>query len=178
MSALETLIADNVALLRQGQRVLRRLDAESYTRAHPTLALSGVGSHLRHLLDFYARLLEGLEGGRIDYDARDRDPRLENDPRFAATHIQRLVQALDALRLREAPATLAIKSDSEGSGADETPWTVSSLERELQATLSHTVHHYALIAVGLRLEGIDPGPEFGVAPSTLRFWEATGVCAR
>jgi hypothetical protein len=29
------------------------------------------------------------------------------------------------------------------------------------------VHHYALIGALLRVQGVDPGAEFGVAPSTL-----------
>jgi hypothetical protein len=43
--------------------------------------------------------------------------------------------------------------------------------RELQFLLSHTVHHYALMALILRLQGFNPAAEFGVAPSTLQHWE-------
>jgi uncharacterized damage-inducible protein DinB len=39
--------------------------------------------------------------------------------------------------------------------------------RELQFLASHTLHHYALIAALLRLQGVEPGEEFGVAPGTL-----------
>jgi hypothetical protein len=52
-------------------------------------------------------------------------------------------------------------------------WTRSSIARELQSLLSHTVHHYALIAIALRLQGIEPSAEFGVAPSTLEHWRKT-----
>jgi hypothetical protein len=37
----------------------------------------------------------------------------------------------------------------------------------LQFLLSHTVHHFALMALILRAQGADPGDDFGVAPSTL-----------
>lgn len=47
--------------------------------------------------------------------------------------------------------------------------SVSSLGRELQLLISHTVHHYAMMALVLRGQGIDPGPEFGVALSTFRY---------
>ena len=46
-------------------------------------------------------------------------------------------------------------------------WSRSSLLRELQFALSHTVHHYAIIARQLRERGAEPGADFGVAPSTL-----------
>lgn len=54
-----------------------------------------------------------------------------------------------------------------GSGS-EPDWSDSSVKRELQFLVSHTVHHYALIKELLRREGFDPGAEFGVAPSTLQ----------
>ena len=53
----------------------------------------------------------------------------------------------------------------------------SSLARELSYVLSHTVHHYALAAVLLRHQGVEPGPELGVAPATLRHWKESGRCA-
>jgi uncharacterized damage-inducible protein DinB len=48
-------------------------------------------------------------------------------------------------------------------------WTRSTVARELQFLLSHTVHHYALVAIRLRLAGREPAAGFGVSPSTLRF---------
>ncbi len=69
--------------------------------------------------------------------------------------------------------SLRIKVDA----ADESSWATSSVERELQFLRSHTVHHFALIAVILRLSGLEPGEEFGVAPSTLRYRKENGVCA-
>jgi hypothetical protein len=42
----------------------------------------------------------------------------------------------------------------------------STLARELRALASHTIHHYALVAVVLRLRGVAVPAHFGVAPST------------
>jgi hypothetical protein len=39
--------------------------------------------------------------------------------------------------------------------------------RELQALRSHTIHHFAVIAMALHAWGIAADPDFGVAPSTL-----------
>jgi hypothetical protein len=44
----------------------------------------------------------------------------------------------------------------------------SSISRGLQVLSSHTIHHFALIAMTLRAHGIEMDPEFGTAPSTLR----------
>ncbi len=45
----------------------------------------------------------------------------------------------------------------------------SSITRELDFLLSHTIHHYAIIAVLCRLQNVEVEPDFGVAPSTLRY---------
>ena len=64
--------------------------------------------------------------------------------------------------------------------AETTPGlaTTTSVLRELEFLLSHTIHHYALVAVMARIQGCEPGPTFGVAPSTLKYQQAQAVCAR
>jgi hypothetical protein len=65
------------------------------------------------------------------------------------------------------------------AGADgEADWSQSSLKRELQFLVSHTVHHYALIKELLRRTGFDAGTEFGVAPSTIAAARRDPACAR
>jgi hypothetical protein len=45
----------------------------------------------------------------------------------------------------------------------------STIARELQVLSSHTIHHFALIAVTLQAFGISVPVSFGVARSTLRY---------
>ena len=169
-----TFIADNVELIRQGLSLLDDVDGELYAKREPAISSSAIGSHLRHVVDYYQRFLVGLEVGRIDYDQRERDERVELDRSTGIARLRRLVNELEGLRGRDTEPSLRIKVDA----ADESSWATSSVERELQFLRSHTVHHFALIAVILRLNGYEPGEEFGVAPSTLRYWKENGVCAR
>jgi len=178
------LIEDNLVVLRQGRALLDALDDGGFTRNAPSLSLSGVGPHLRHVLDFYARFLAALEPGgaetarieagspridagspRIDYDLRERDERIERDPVHAGAVLDTTAARLSNLG-GHVPAGTYVEVKSDGS-----PWIPSTVDRELQSLVSHTVHHYALIAVAVRAHGGDPGREFGVAPSTLRHWE-------
>lgn len=170
-SPVDQLIADNLTVLRQGQELVEALDGPAFTANAPALALSGVGPHLRHVLDFYQRFLDALEGPetpgtilRIDYDARERAPRLESDPAHAMAMLARTMDRLRALTSADAEKPLNVRSDG-------SPWVPSTIARELQSLVSHTVHHFALIAVNVRCQGREPGPDFGVAPSTLRHWE-------
>lgn len=177
--SLEALIHDNIELLEQGLRVLESVGDNAFSQAHPQVALSGAGAHMRHTYDFYRRLLDGVAEGRVDYDARQRDERMETDAAYTAGKWRELIDEVRALSgTPSSDQELRIKSDAEGMVGDEAPWTRSSLGRELQAVLSHTVHHYALIGIALRLADCDPGPEFGVAPSTLRYWQEQRACAR
>ena len=174
MNPTAILIADNIGVLDQARELLSELPDELYSKPEPSVHSSGIGSHLRHCVDYYDRFFEGLSGGRIDYDQRERDERLETSRTYAIEKLEALQKKLQSLDTQV--GTLLIRQDSEAEG-DEVPWAPSSLERELQFQMSHAVHHYALIAVILRLNGEVPPEGFGVAPSTLRYWKETGQCA-
>ena len=57
-----------------------------------------------------------------------------------------------------------------GTGIARPAAAPSSLARELQFLTSHTIHHFAVIALILRAMDVEVDREFGVAPSTLRYW--------
>ena len=181
---IERLALLNVTLLHQGRKLIEAMSDEAFTVAIPPLSNHGVGCHFRHCLDYYQCFLDGVEAGRINYDHRRREPRLETERGYALGVIDHTVERLEA-----ATATgdrpLAVSGDSagapplaeEGSAGDGLIWSRSTLLRELQGLVSHTVHHYALISMLLRTLHIDPGPEFGVAPSTLEHWKEQTACA-
>ena len=135
-----------------------------------TFAPSGsIGEHLRHCLDFYAVLLRDLPSGRIDYVQRARNRRVEADRAFAlkrAAEIAREIARIPADQLKQ---PLLVRSEDDGCGPESPEaWSRSTLQRELQFLISHSVHHFALIAVVLRTLGHEPPATFGVASSTLR----------
>ncbi len=168
-----TLIAENVAVLLQGGELLDSLSSDVYAREGRFDARSGIGAHFRHCVEFYASFLDGVRSGRVDYGARPRDRRLERDRELARNRMWEIANALDALDGADAEAPLVVRA--EGVAHDE--WSCSSVGRELQVLSSHTVHHFALVALLLRLEGVEPPEEFGVAPSTLEYWRSQ-ECAR
>jgi hypothetical protein len=161
------LVRQSVALLAQGREVLAGLAPTVYR---------GPGAHVRHVIDHYECLLRGLPDGRVDYDARERDRLLEVDPAAARARLASLVRRLGPLAGREAEEPLAVRLDLGVKGGRSADWTRSSLGRELAFLASHTVHHYAIVALLLRGQGVDPGEEFGVAPSTLRHRSERASC--
>jgi len=162
------LIDLNVTWLRQAYVLVNELDDTTFVTSPGDLAPHRVGSHLRHVLEFYECFLEGLESGHIDYDRRRRDVTLENSRRVAASRIAAIICTLERATL-DAHCMLAVRMENDEDGV----YLQSSVGRELQALSSHTIHHFALIAVTIRLHGFPVDPEFGMSPSTLRYHAAT-----
>jgi uncharacterized damage-inducible protein DinB len=159
-----TLINANIQALTQGRELIEQLSEQRYSLAVRPLFTHGVGSHFRHCLDSYDCFLRGIETGRIDYGQRERDERVERDRQAAITRIEATIARLRNLTSSDETMSLTARQDL-------AVWSCTSIERELQFLLSHTVHHYALIALALRWQGFEPGEEFGVAPSTLQYWK-------
>lgn len=171
------LIGGCVRVLEQGHALLGRLDDQLYADTAGLPIRSGAGSHIRHCLDFYQSLIEGVWMGRVDYNRRQRDALVERDRACAAARIEIVIEELRALA--DLPGDTTLMVSPEDADADEADaWCVSTLAREVQFLLSHTVHHYALVALILRLQGFEPGEEFGVAPSTLTHWRQEDLCVR
>lgn len=171
-------VTGNLIVLEQAVEALRRMDDATYREGGAAPGISPVGVHFRHVFDHYRAFLAGLPEGRIDYDARDRAVPLERDRALA------IATALGYLAdLGRLPATLADRalqvSTRSVAGDDGAPdWSGSTVKRELQFLVSHTVHHYALIKELLRRAEFDAGEEFGVAPSTLAALRRDAACAR
>lgn len=171
------LVGACVRALEQGLALLERLDDRLYAGTGGLPVQSGVGSHLRHSLDFYQSFVAGVRTGRVDYNRRERDTLVASDRAYAAAKIEIIIEELYRIADLRADTPLSVSpEDADECGADV--WCASTVARELQFLMSHTVHHYALVALVLRLRGFEPGDEFGVAPSTLAHWRREAVCLR
>lgn len=174
-------VALNQQVLRQGIDVIGRLDDDQYVSAPVGLAHSGAGAHFRHIYDYYRCFLRDVRGGRVDYDRRDRDPRFEIERGHAVTCLEELLANLETFdrwdgdgEVLDGDAVLEARMDAVGDAGEDGHWNLTTLKRELRFLVSHTIHHYALIAVILKVQGFECGPDFGVAPSTIEYWKRAG----
>ena len=166
----QSLVFDNIETLEQGINLMEQIDDALYANNDHRYFRSGTGKHMRHILDHYLSFLNA-RNGRINYDTRRRDRRLERERVYAIAAAREIIGRLQAFGADSQHIAAAVqvnsnRGDQRGEGA---AWSVSTRQRELQFLLSHTVHHYALIALTLRIQGVEPPESFGVAPSTLRF---------
>ena len=178
--AIETckeLVQVNKGWLRQALALLDQMDDETFSTSPPGLAPHRVGSHLRHVLEFYQCFLHGLATSRIDYDDRKRDESIERRRQSATTCIRSIISLLEEVSSFEEDWELAVRMENADPSANNDVYLISSVGRELQALSSHTIHHFALIAITLRLHGFDVDQDFGMSPSTLRYQAAKLVLA-
>jgi len=169
---------NSIHYLYQAVELLGRLTDEQYMRKDLLLNTSSVGAHMRHTLDHYFRFLDGLEEGRIDYEARTRGPRLDIDRAFAIKQIKETIKRVASLAASNGDRRLMTRIEAGDRGVEEIKWATSTVARELDFILSHTIHHYGMIAIILRIQQVEPGAEFGIAPSTLRYMRESVSCAR
>ncbi len=163
------LIETNVTWLQQARAIVEKISDEAFTSSPRDFAPHRVGSHLRHILEFYECFLNGVESSHIDYDARKRDESVERSRTAAGERILAIIQRLQNTPALRGDASVFVRMEDTEAGKFQDPFLYSSVSRELQTLSSHTIHHFALIAITLRLHGWQVDPDFGVAPSTLRF---------
>jgi hypothetical protein len=177
MSDVARLAAACAALFADARDLVRKLDDVRYAAPGPD-GTASAGAQLRHAIEYAGALVAGLPVGRIDYDRRARDPRVEREPAAAIDRIEALRAVLLDVVAAEADRPLAVRGDEPDLPPGE-GFVASSLARELRAVASHTTHHFALIALTLRTAGVRLDPDFGVAPATRAFVRiASGTPAR
>ncbi len=142
---------------------LDQLSRDQYTRSCRSLSGNSIGRHVRHIIEMFQCLDEGYEQGVVDYDKRKRDEQLENHKVIA----QRLLQDI-VLRLNRMNKPLFLHMYYDELLLD--PEIIeSNYFREITYNLEHSIHHMALLRIGmLEMGGISLPDGYGVAFSTIK----------
>lgn len=152
------------ARLEELMRVVLTLPAAAYC-ARTSRVSGSIGEHVRHVLDHISALVAACPPAVLSYDHRTRGTAVETEPRVAVREIMRLDAALERWGDRSLDEPIAVAAVMSTDGQSVTGW--STLARELAFVMSHTVHHQAIVALLLELQGSDvPDERFGYAPST------------
>jgi hypothetical protein len=168
MNRLNALIEMNLRWLRQAMGLLYRIDDSVYATSPAGMAPHRAGGHLRHIVEFYQAFLGGLESSHVNYDARPRNPAIERSRAAAEEALYSIVNAFETSEELRSERIVWVHMEDAPERVTR-PFMESSVSRELQVLSSHTIHHFALIAMTLRLHGVEMDPDFGMAPSTLRY---------
>ncbi len=155
----------NIDIIDQLIDLLNDIDLKVYKDTLQPLHYSTVGQHVRHITEFYLCALSGHENGVVDYDSRERNLLIEIDKDFTIKTLENVKLQLQTLKFDR---NLILKSKFD---RDEAMEIQSSFFRELTYLIEHTIHHLAIIKIGLNevYPEIIISKNFGVAHSTLRY---------
>jgi uncharacterized damage-inducible protein DinB len=158
----------NIYFLEQGVSLLSSISNEEYSFNNGKYFNSGIGRHFRHIIDHYLSFIH-YSNNKINYDQRDRDVELEVNRKLAVSTFRSIIESLEKFEITPDLIDRKIKVKSNEGVTDlNSPWSESSVRRELQFLISHTVHHYALIGIILKTMDVYIPENFGKAPSTLK----------
>jgi hypothetical protein len=129
---------------------------------------SSAGTHMRHILDHYLALKDGLTQGLVNYNKRNRYSNVESCPQVALLKWQEIEQWLQDVSQLDADMPLLVMCETSVNNTQNTQ-TKSTLARELVFVSSHAIHHFSLMAVINSLLGNKDEANFGIAPSTATY---------
>ena len=144
--------------------VLNHLTEEQYISPSENLSHATIGQHMRHIIELYQCLLNGYEDEVVCYDNRKRDAAIEMSKELAKQLLTDILSSAD----RE---NKEMKLESWHGGVNPSVLILpTNYYRELMYNMEHTVHHMALIRVGINEVSTINIPEgFGVATSTIKY---------
>jgi hypothetical protein len=143
---------------------LSQLSPGQYSQPCTTLFNNTVGQHVRHIIELFQCLENGYEAGVVNYEKRKRDVQIETDKELAG----RLLLVIHGnLTKSDKPLQLEACYDEHASDAIRIE---TNYYREIAYNLEHTIHHMALIRVGINeISTIALPEDFGVASSTVKY---------
>jgi uncharacterized damage-inducible protein DinB len=143
---------------------LNQLSDTEYTKPCPALLNATIGQHVRHIAEMFLCLEKGYNEGVVNYEQRKRDHYIESNREHAAGLLKQIYTQLDK---PNKDITLEMEDHADSSITVSIP---SNYFRELAYSLEHTIHHMALIRIGINdVASVSLPEEFGVAFSTLKY---------
>jgi hypothetical protein len=138
-------------------------DAE-YTKPSKILFNATIGQHARHIIELFLCLEKGYSDGVVNYEKRKRDHRIETDRKLAIQLLK------DVFHRIERPNIEIVLETEDYEDRITTVSIPTNYYREIAYNLEHTIHHMALIRVGINdVSSVELPEEFGVAFSTIKY---------
>ncbi|MGC6431637.1 MAG: hypothetical protein ACON5F_11390 [Jejuia sp.] len=156
------IIQSTLKTLRKSHILLNNLSNEQLSDASVSPYYSSIGSHIRHILDFYDCIFNKDTNNTVDLTARSRNKTVECDCSCAKDYLNAIVEKLNASFFNIDETVFVV--DDLGLGKTQIPYTNGAL---LAQANSHTIHHYAIINYIFDNLGIVINDaEFGYNPTT------------
>lgn len=142
---------------------LESITPDQYTVPCDRLGKATIGQHVRHIIEMFQCLEKGYETGLVNYEQRPRDLQIETSKSLALDLLTVIAEGLS-----KADKTLLLEGVYDTGDASAMTFQ-TNYYREIVYNLEHTIHHMALIRVGLQELAVSGLPEsYGVAPATIK----------
>lgn len=159
---MNVIIQSTLKTLQKSQVLLDNLSNAQLCDASVSPYYSSIGTHIRHILDFYDCIFNVNTEDKVDLTARSRNKDVESDCGCAQDYLNLIIGRLSTTTIDINEAVIVV--DDLGLGKTEIPYTYGSL---LAQANSHTIHHYAIINyIFDRLGIVVYDAEFGYNPTT------------
>lgn len=137
---MDVIIQSTLKTLQKSHYILANLTDGQLSDTSVSPYHSSIGSHIRHILDFYHCILNRDFKNRIDLTARCRNKDIESCSNLATDYLDRIIEALKSSKYELDEQVIV--TDDLGLGKIEMPYTLAAV---LSQAHSHTIHHYAII---------------------------------
>lgn len=161
------MFTSSIQTIEQFKKILSQLSQDIYVKPCGALSNATLGQHTRHIIELYLCLINGYASPAVCYDSRKRDKKIQENIDFALLQLEYIQSNLEKPN-KEIKVSYEL--------GEEEVFLDSNYFREVMYNLEHSIHHHALIKVGLRImTDIEVPESFGVAPSTMQHRK---VCAQ
>ncbi|NQW37092.1 MAG: DinB family protein [Flavobacteriales bacterium] len=151
--------------LLRGVTLLNTITDKQYNDKSVAPYYSSIGGHMRHILDIFDCIFEGLPNKKIDLAARKRNASVEEYTLNGLIYFETILDKLKSLRYSDFNEIVEVKDDL-GLGVVVVNYTVAAA---LAQAHSHATHHFASIGYIISQLGIElPDADFGFNPTTPR----------
>lgn len=149
--------------LQKGIQLTTAISDEQYSDGSVAPYYSSIGCHIRHILDVFSCIFEGLQEDVILLNKRNRDKCAETQTHLGLQYFERTIEQLKALNPKDLDKTVIVKDDM-GLGVVDAKYTLGAI---LMQAHSHAIHHFASIGYIIYQLGIElPDASFGFNPTT------------
>jgi GTP cyclohydrolase I len=142
---------------------LDRLSESQYVQPCANLNNHSIGQHVRHIIELFQCLEQGYAKGIVNYENRKRDQEIETQKERVSKLLPEICNSLDK------PNKELFLEAGFDEHSSESMVIATNYYREIAYNLEHTIHHMALIRIGINeLGNIPVSEDFGVASSTIK----------
>lgn len=135
---------------------ISQLSPSQYAQPCPNLVNNTIGQHVRHIIELFQCLEKGYPDNNVNYEKRKRDIAIETDKELALQLLQEIY-----MNLGKPDKELVLYASYDDHSPE--PITIpTNYYREIAYNLEHTIHHMALIRIGIaEVSDINLPEDFG-----------------